>query len=120
MLHCRVALAYVRLPATVDIDLFLKKNRRHGGFSADLAQSEKNKVAKSHSIVQVPQELITTSPIEFCCLTLLYLNQEQPGLGRTKRLASQRRRLPPKQGHNQRRRIPSIAATTKVLIPKPV
>ena len=40
-----------------------------------------------------------------CCLTLLYLSQEQTGLGRTKRLASQHRQLPPKQGHNQRRRI---------------
>ena len=43
-----------------------------------------------------------------CCLTILYLNQEQPGLGRTKRLASQHRQLPPKQGHNQRRRITAV------------
>ena len=34
--------------------------------------------------------------ISCCCLTLFYLSQEQPGLGRTKRLASQRRQLPPK------------------------
>ena len=46
--------------------------------------------------------------IFFCCLTLLYLSQEQPGLGRTKRPASQHRQLPPKQGHNQRRRITAV------------
>ena len=35
------------------------------------------------------------------------MSQEQPaGLGRTKRLASQHRQLPPKQGHNQRRSLP--------------
>ena len=54
-------------------------------------------------------------------LTLLYLSQEQPGLGRTKRLASQHRQLPPKEGHNQRRRITvrCVCARVPRLAPNP-
>ena len=51
---------------------------------------------------------VGAKPVFFGCLTLLYLSQEQPGLGRTKRLASQHRQLPPKQGHNQRRRMTAV------------
>ena len=47
---------------------------------------------------------------------LLYLNQEQPGLGRTKRLAFQHRQLPPKQGHSQRRQITAVGKPPSPII----
>ena len=39
---------------------------------------------------------------------IILFSQEQPGIGRTKRLASQHRQLPPKQGHYQKRRITAV------------
>ena len=63
-------------------------------------------LGSGHTILRnMPKRASLSSHTFCCCLTLLYLNQEQPGLGRTKRLASKHRQLPPKQGHNQRRRI---------------